>query len=130
MKSMIHARKTLSMLALFCCLAFCFFSLAALAPAEAYTERVADDDGKEAFVKNCAECHAVSSEEIEATTKNEQDKGPDLKGIGEKYQKKWITKYIKMEADKDGTQHLKKFKGSDEELQAIVDWLGSLEAQE
>ena len=79
--------------------------------------------------KNCAECHAVKSAEIAATTKNEEDKGPDLKSIGGKYQKSWIRKYVKKEADKDGGQHLKKFKGSDEELQAIVDWLGSLEAQ-
>ena len=122
--------KTLSMLALSCCLAICFFCFAALAPANNHTAYPAPDDGKEAFEKNCAECHGVKVADIAPTTKNEEDKGPDLTGIGEKYQPTWITKYVKEEVDKDGKAHLKKFKGSDEELQAIVDWLGSLEAQE
>ena len=30
---------------------------------------------------------------------------------------------MKREIDKDGKEHKKEFKGSDEELQALVDWL-------
>ena len=37
--------------------------------------------GKAAFVANkCNLCHAVSSAAVEATTKSEKMKGPDLKG--------------------------------------------------
>lgn len=83
-----------------------------------------DGDGKAVFeAQKCDLCHAVSSAGIEATTKSEKLKGPDLTGVGDRFEKDWIVKYIKKEADKDGKPHTKPFKGSDEELQALVDWL-------
>jgi cytochrome c5 len=39
-------------------------------------------------------------------------------------------KYLRKEAPLGESEHTKGFKGTDEELQAIIDWLGSLEAQE
>ena len=78
--------KIVSMLAGCCCLALCFISVAAFAPADTLTALPMLDDGKEAFERNCAECHGVKVAEIAPTTKKAKDKGPDLTGIGEKYQ--------------------------------------------
>ncbi len=75
------------------------------------------DDGK------CGQCHSVSSAGIESKVKIKKLKGPDLTGIGERYEADWIGKYLKKEINKKGKAHKKPFKGSDEELQALVDWL-------
>ena len=116
--------KILSMLALFCCLVLCFFSLAAVAPAPSF------DDDEETYKQHCGECHGVKVADIAPTTKKDKDKGPDLTGIGEKFEADWIMKYIKKEADKEGKSHKKKFKGSDEELQVLVDWLLEQKAED
>lgn len=83
-----------------------------------------EDDGKAVFeAQKCNICHAVSSAEIEAKTKSEKLKGPDLTGVGDRVEGAWITRYVKKEVDREGKKHMKPFKGTDEELQAIVDWL-------
>ncbi len=83
-----------------------------------------DVSGKKVFeAEKCSMCHALSNLGIEATTKAEKLKGPDLVDVGKRYEADWIAKYIKKEADKEGKSHTKPFKGSDEELQALVDWL-------
>ena len=41
-----------------------------------------------------------------------------------------LAAYLRKEGELDGKTHKKGFKGTDEELQTILDWLGSLEAQE
>ena len=120
--------KTLSTLASFCCLILCVFSLTALAPAN--TAYVTLDDDEETYKKHCGECHGVKVADIAPTTKKEKDKGPDLTDIGEKFEEDWIVKYIKKEADKEGKSHKKKFKGSDEELQVLVDWLLEQKAED
>ena len=56
--------------------------------------------------------------------------GPDLSGYTSDKDISEIAAYARKEAEIDGKQHKKEFKGTDEELQAIVDWLGSLEAQQ
>lgn len=81
-------------------------------------------DGKAIFeAQKCNLCHSVSSAGIEATTKSDKLKGPDLTGVGDRHDAEWIAKYLKKEVDKDGKSHTKPFKGSDEELKALVDWL-------
>jgi len=72
----------------------------------------------------CNMCHGVSTVDIEAKTKSEKMKGPELVGLGEDWDAKDLAGYMKKEVpDQDGNQHKKDFKGSDEELQALVDWL-------
>lgn len=84
----------------------------------------AAEDGKATFeAQSCNLCHDVSSAGITAKTKSEKLKGPDLTGVGDRFDAEWIAKYVKKEVDKDGKAHTKPFKGTDEELQAIVDWL-------
>lgn len=90
----------------------------------------ADLDGEVLFTEThkCNMCHAVPAAEIEAKTTSEKMKGPELGGKVEAEFEAFAA-YLRKEGDLDGKQHKKEFKGTDEELQAIVDWLGSLEAQ-
>ncbi len=93
-------------------------------------EEAAALDGKALFtdVHKCNMCHAVPAADIAAKTKSEKMKGADLGGKieGELAE---IAAYVRKKGELDGKTHKKPFKGTDEELQAIVDWLGSLEAQ-
>lgn len=102
----------------------------ALGPATANGEEKAD--AKKLFVEThkCNMCHGVAAEDIEAKTTSDKMKGPDLSGYESDKEFAEIAAYARKEADLDGKQHKKEFKGTDEELQTILDWLGSLEAQE
>ena len=86
-------------------------------------------DAKTLFVEThkCQMCHGVPAAGIEAKMKSEKMKGPDLGGKSEIDFEK-LAAYLRKEAELDGEEHNKEFKGTDEELQAIVDWLGTLEA--
>ncbi len=87
-------------------------------------------DGKALFTTHaCNMCHSAAAAGIEAKTKAEKLKGPDLSGYETKHSFVEIAAFAKGEQERDGKKHKKPFKGSDEELQAIIDWLGSLEAQ-
>ena len=80
--------------------------------------------GHKAFATlKCNMCHDVSTAGIESKTKSEKMYGGDLVGLAEEWDAKTLAAYIKQESEKDGAQHKKEFKGSDEELQALVDWL-------
>ncbi len=84
----------------------------------------ADADGKSVFVNsNCGNCHSVSGAGIVAKMKSEKMRGPDLDGIGGKRDSVWLTGYLKTETDLEGRRHKVGFKGSDEELKTLVDWL-------
>ncbi len=90
-----------------------------------------DPDGKKLFKENkCALCHSVSTVGIEAEKKTGKMVGGDLVDLGEKYEAGFISAYIRKEAELDGKAHKKPFKGTDEELQAIVDWLLEQKAEE
>lgn len=90
-----------------------------------------EPDGKEVFEdEKCNLCHSVSTQDIKAKTKNENMMGPDLVNLADNYEADWIVKYIKKEAKKEGHSHMKPFKGTDEELQALVDWLLEQKAEE
>lgn len=77
----------------------------------------------------CNMCHSVAAAGIEAKTSSEKMKGPDLSGFETKKSFAELASFIKKNSQLDGKDHKKSFKGSDEELRAIVDWLGSLEPQ-
>ena len=89
----------------------------------------AELDGKTLFVEThkCNMCHAVPAAEIEAKVKSEKMQGP---GLGGKIDADFaaIAAYVRKAGELKGEEHNKEFKGTDEELQAIVDWLASLEA--
>jgi hypothetical protein len=67
----------------------------------------------------------VAAAGIEAKAKSEKLKGPDLGGVTERHEREWIGKYVRKQIDFNGEAHKKEFKGTDEELAALIDWLGS-----
>lgn len=91
------------------------------APAAAQGAKVLD--GKQIFLaQKCNLCHSVSPAGVEATTKSEKMKGPDLVGLGKK-DAKLLNGYLRKTADINGKKHVKQFTGSDEELGALLAWL-------
>jgi mono/diheme cytochrome c family protein len=81
-------------------------------------------DGKAIFLaEKCNTCHGVAAAGIEAKVKSEKMRGPDLdEKIGE-HDRAALVAFMRGEAELDGKEHKKPFQGSDEELQALVDWL-------
>jgi cytochrome c553 len=88
----------------------------------------AEDAGKAAFVANsCNRCHAVESQEIEATAQSKRVRGPDLSKVGESRDIEWLTKYIEKQVQANDKNHPAAWKGDDKDLEAIATWLASLE---
>jgi mono/diheme cytochrome c family protein len=82
-------------------------------------------DGKAVFdAQRCSMCHAVEKAGIEAKTKAAAMKGPDLSGY--EGDAAAVIPYLKGDTEMNGAKHKKKATGSDAELQAMLDWLGSL----
>lgn len=101
---------------LFAILAAFFLALTAVPAAQAA-------DGKEIFLANkCNLCHSVSSAGIEATTKSDAMKGPDL-SASEPHDPAFLTKYLKQEETVDGKKHKKGWSGSDEDLKTLIAWV-------
>jgi len=83
-----------------------------------------DADGTTLYTTHkCNMCHAVASAGVEAKTKSETMLGPDLGGTAR--EAAWITQYVKKETDIDGKKHKATFKGTDEELDALIKWLAA-----
>lgn len=93
----------------------------------AYSTSIVDDpDGKSVFVdKKCQMCHTVQSFEI---TSNKKD-ATDLSSVGNEMSVELIVSYLKKETEFNGKLHPPAFRGTDEELQALSVWLGSLKAE-
>jgi cytochrome c2 len=84
-------------------------------------------DGKAAFLElKCNTCHAVSAAAIEAKVKTADMQGPDLTGVAGRLEPAQIAPYVKKEAERNGKKHKAPWKGTDAQLQAIVEWLGTL----
>ena len=91
------------------------------APAAAQAAKVLD--GKQIFLaQKCNLCHSVSPAGIEATTKSDKMKGPDLVGLSKK-EATLLNGYLRKTADINKKKHVKQFTGSDEELGALIAWL-------
>jgi cytochrome c2 len=80
--------------------------------------------GKAVFLaEKCNLCHSVETAGIEAKTTSEKMKGGDLSTATTRHEDSWIAQYIRKQIQKDEKDHKKEFKGSDEELQALIGWL-------
>lgn len=133
-----------------------FVILSALAVALAMTgvAKAADEEpaGKKLFLDNkCNSCHTIASQGVEKKSSAEAEeakdaketkdakegeakeeasaskkKVPDLGGVGVERKADWITKYLQKTEAINGKKHMKKFRGTDEELATLAAWLESL----
>ena len=82
-----------------------------------------DGDGKKIFVANkCNMCHTVQSQGIES----KKSDAVDLSNVGKDKTVEFLNKYLKKEAKLNDKDHKSSFKGSDEDLKVLVDWLLTL----
>jgi len=85
-------------------------------------------DGAQVFQDlKCNTCHAVPAASIES--KLSKMPGGTLPKEGETHDAAWFTSFLKKEIKLDGKEHKKTFKGSDEELKAVADWLVGLQGK-
>lgn len=84
-------------------------------------------DGKKIFLdQKCNTCHSVSAAGIEAKTKMEKMKGPDLSKVTTEQDMKTLTQFLHKKEKINGKRHMKAFTGTDEELGALLSWLDKL----
>lgn len=78
----------------------------------------------------CNKCHTVSAAKVERSEKEpEGDRpAPDLSSVGSRRSRAWIEAFLQKRETIDGRRHKPQFRGDDEELAALLDWLGSLTA--
>jgi mono/diheme cytochrome c family protein len=91
---------------------YAFPALAEEKPAEVFTGQ------------RCNLCHSVKAAGIEA--KVPKPKGPDLSKVGATRDAKWIHDFLKQQVKLDEKKHPLPFKGSDEQLGAVADWLAGM----
>lgn len=84
--------------------------------------------GKDIYINaKCNTCHAVKSKGI---TSKQAEKYPDLSNYGSLgIDSETTTKYLNKEAEIKGKKHPVKFKGTEEELKKLVDWLLTLKQE-
>jgi len=81
------------------------------------------DDGKKVFLDNkCNMCHIVKSAGIES----KKSDAVDLSTVGKDKTVEFLTKYLKKEAKLNEKDHKSSFKGSEEDLTKLVEWLSTL----
>ena len=82
-------------------------------------------DGKAVFqAQKCDTCHSVSTAGITATTKSEKMKGPDLVGVVQAHDRAFVADVVHKKVNTpNGKKHAKEWKGTEEELQALIDFL-------
>ncbi len=81
------------------------------------------DDGKKVFVDNkCNMCHTVTVAGIES----KKSDATDLSVVGKDRTVEFLTKYLKKEAKLNDKDHKSSFKGTDEDLTKLVEWLSTL----
>jgi mono/diheme cytochrome c family protein len=81
------------------------------------------DDGKKVFVDNkCNMCHTVTNAGIES----KKSDAVDLSTVGKDRTVEFLTKYLKKEAKLNDKDHKSSYKGTDEDLATLVEWLSTL----
>jgi hypothetical protein len=81
------------------------------------------DDGKTIFLNNkCNMCHTVTSAGIES----KKSDAVDLSTVGKDRTVEFLTKYLKKEAKLNDKDHKSSYKGTDEDLAKLVEWLSTL----
>lgn len=76
----------------------------------------------------CQLCHAVPAAGIEAKAKSAKVRGADLGTAANQLDAEQMTAFLQQQSAIDDQQHKKEFKGTDEELATLVEWLLRLTA--
>lgn len=85
-----------------------------------------DPAGKKIFIDNkCNMCHTVKSAGIES----KKSIATDLSNAGAVMKAEDMIKYLKKEMKLNDKDHKTAFKGSDEDLKKLVEWLSTLKAE-
>lgn len=93
----------------------------------AFTISYEDDPaGKKIFIDSkCNMCHTVKSVGIES----KKSDASDLSNVGAEMKKDDMIKYLKKEMKLNNKDHKTAFKGSDEDLEKLVEWLSTLKTE-
>ena len=85
-------------------------------------------DGKAIFLaQKCNMCHNVPEAGITRTTQSEKVAGPDLAGDNAGKPASFFAQFLKKEVpNQEGNKHKKDWKGTDDELKQVTEWLASL----
>ena len=81
------------------------------------------------MAQKCNMCHAVSTVGIEAKMKSPKMMGPDLVGVGQRVDAETMGKYLRKEAQLEGKDHKKEWKGTPEELETLIAWINAQKAE-
>ena len=74
--------------------------------------------------QKCVKCHEVQALGIKTISDKDPSKVKDLSKAGADFASAdEIKAFLLRESERDGKKHKSKFKGTDEELQVLVDWL-------
>jgi len=88
-------------------------------------------DGKTVFNESkCSNCHSISSEGIRGLRPEGGAKPNDLSNTGGKFKAPWIEKWLLKQETLNNKKHMRKFKGSPEELHVLAEWLETLKTKE
>jgi cytochrome c2 len=82
--------------------------------------------GQKVFTDSkCGTCHTVQSHDLTSKKKD----AVDLSGVGTVYQANFLEKFLKKQEKVDDKAHPQTFKGTDEQLEQLVEWLTSLKQE-
>lgn len=85
-------------------------------------------DGKTIFEEaKCTACHGIQSQGVEA--KKKSDKNPDLSKITAGKDIEFWAKYMKKDESLNNKKHPIPFKGSDDDLKVMMEWLMAISAE-
>lgn len=95
-------------------------------------------DGKPVFEQyKCGSCHSIEKQGIKKAEKSEPAeagaatvKAPDLSGVGAVRTADWMKSFLLKTEKLNGKLHIKKFRGTDEELATVTGWLATLKDEE
>jgi cytochrome c oxidase subunit II len=81
----------------------------------------AAEDGKALYDQKCAACHSIGGQGGKMA-----NLGGPLDGVGKKHDAAWLTEYLKDPKSKNPQSKMPKIQLTDEQLRAVVDYLGTL----